>query len=1692
MSKVVCGLQVEHFLKEDVVIEEGSTGDQMYFIAKGKMNVYIKGIRVSSLKSGDYFGEISLLFGDVKRTATVEAAANCIVYSLNRTEFRKVMDIDPSVSSMVTKLALKRMAQNKIDILPYTSLRRLPIDKSFNENEPLRSSSIKKQRVSAVRRLLKPSALASNKNYTSTDQVSSVSNGSEIDDIKSSIHASFSNYHTSHFINGSFMTTRSNNMLNTSNGEFPTNDQIVSFNLQDVSLDIKCNDKILNVRDETVAKTFIKSKMSNSIVFEASIGTENEQGNEKDSVVDGPRNSTSKPHQTIAVPPTIFETSAGNLPNTKQFINPTLEIHTSKSPVNIPPIIQEVSIANSVMKSEHPSIPETSITDFPNNRSSNFQHRSASDLVTAAGSEEGSNKNFRRRKASKTFSGNRDFLQLDIPNQFVKKNSASAMNELQNELKQLEKNASMIKEEIIRSSGKVRLISVVAAKSEAKLTSSREKPRKYQLIVEFVSRKGELKDAISDAQFFFNQSKAIHQFAEDEESPFPKISPELSHEPRPIQSVIYRDSDPPIIKKEAPVAVNVKKVNSTKKHRKKSSPWIYSKFQQIFTPANQALALFNLITCGALYPRTPEEYYLRSANMLLNALFLALYVGNISRYMIGLDSTGRKFHEQLEQVGQFISYKGLGRELKKKILHFYNLKYVNNKYFDEERIFQELNQPLKLSIYLRECAPLIRQVPFFRSSEKGFISNLVMMLKPMHFLKDDIVIEKGSVGAQMFFISSGNLEVNLNGRVLEIALLLKNPKRTATIKALTDCFLFSLSREALYKIKDWYPDVGKKMQEMADERIEADKMNFMTEVPFFKGASKEFFSEVFTALRMVTFDAGDLIIEKGTIGEEMYFIIGGSVNVVINDVVTFTMSAGMYFGEIAILMENTKRTVNIVAATFCSLYSLSKYDLNTIIVGHPELADKMLQVANERIFNDKIRNIVTKVPFLKTATNDIVAKLAKLIQIRQFQAGDQIYDVGMPGDSMFFIISGEVGIYDEERKISQLSVGQFFGEMSLVFKDSKRTCNVFAVTNCELYELHRSNLYKVLVDDPKLGEIIHSVADNRIMENKVRKLVSEVPLFHGASKNALSKIVKLLKLERYYHGTMIVKKDDIGNGMYFIAFGTLDVVKDDKVVAVLQSGQYFGEIDLLTDCVRTASVIASGTCELYYLSKENFKEAVEEFPQIREVLEQMAQERIQNDKIRNLLNEVPFFAQVEVEDSIISYIFDALKLVHFFPNSVVFEKDEIGSCMYFVASGNLVAKVGKEILTYIKGGQFFGEIALLFDSKRTASIYTETDCALYTLQRADLEEILRQFPTAAAKLKKVAEERLRYDKIREMIKKVSFFKDIEEDAIMDITKILKSEYFYDGSFVIVKDQLADKMYFVTSGKFQVIINDMVVSELSNSQFFGEIAILQADTRRTASVKADGNGELLSLSRVELQGVLKKYPKLLESLKKTVEKRLARDGLRARILEIPIFKEANPNFILELIDNLSTEICFSEDKIITQGDLADAMYFITFGEVYIIIDDQMIGTMTSGQYFGEIALLTENTLRTASIVAAGTCELLKLNKFSFNSIVEKYPDEKLRLQLEAEKLILNDKVRIIQISKQSPFFKCKKIEVLESAAELLVIQKVPANKVIFEKNANGDCIYFVKSGKVTIKDAANFMYDLKKGDCFGGKSLLTRL
>lgn len=96
----------------------------------------------------------------------------------------------------------------------------------------------------------------------------------------------------------------------------------------------------------------------------------------------------------------------------------------------------------------------------------------------------------------------------------------------------------------------------------------------------------------------------------------------------------------------------------------------------------------------------------------------------------------------------------------------------------------------------------------------------------------------------------------------------------------------------------------------------------------------------------------------------------------------------------------------------------------------------------------------------------------------------------------------------------------------------------------------------------------------------------------------------------YFAGDIIIKEGTIGSKMYFIQEGIVDIVMANGEVATsLSDGSYFGEICLLTNARRVASVRAETYCNLFSLSVDHFNAVLDQYPLMRRTMESVAAER---------------------------------------------------------------------------------------------------------------------------------------------------------------------------------------------------------------------------------------------------------------------------------------------------------------------------------------------------------------------------------------------------------------------------------------------------------------------------------------------------
>ncbi|XP_018362071.1 PREDICTED: potassium/sodium hyperpolarization-activated cyclic nucleotide-gated channel 2-like [Trachymyrmex cornetzi] len=155
------------------------------------------------------------------------------------------------------------------------------------------------------------------------------------------------------------------------------------------------------------------------------------------------------------------------------------------------------------------------------------------------------------------------------------------------------------------------------------------------------------------------------------------------------------------------------------------------------------------------------------------------------------------------------------------------------------------------------------------------------------------------------------------------------------------------------------------------------------------------------------------------------------------------------------------------------------------------------------------------------------------------------------------------------------------------------------------------------------AEILKTLSSHMRQEigmHACRKLVENVTFFNNLPLPLITRIVALLKPEIFLPNDVIVRANQPGNCMYFIASGTVAIyTSTGKEVCHLEDGAHFGEIALvMLDEQRVASVVAVEICELYRLDRADFVRTIHPYPMLWEQVKKIAIERHERTAILNI------------------------------------------------------------------------------------------------------------------------------------------------------------------------------------------------------------------------------------------------------------------------------------------------------------------------------------------------------------------------------------------------------------------------------------------------------------------------------------------
>ncbi|MGD0566354.1 MAG: cyclic nucleotide-binding domain-containing protein [Candidatus Goldiibacteriota bacterium] len=125
-----------------------------------------------------------------------------------------------------------------------------------------------------------------------------------------------------------------------------------------------------------------------------------------------------------------------------------------------------------------------------------------------------------------------------------------------------------------------------------------------------------------------------------------------------------------------------------------------------------------------------------------------------------------------------------------------------------------------------------------------------------------------------------------------------------------------------------------------------------------------------------------------------------------------------------------------------------------------------------------LRSALQKVDFFYSLNIMDLDALIKALKKRKARAGEVIIKQGEIGDKFYLIGSGAVSVSINNKKVTELGDGDFFGEMALV-TDLPRTATITVLEPTDLFLLYKKDFKKILLSKPKIAHIINEVLEQR-------------------------------------------------------------------------------------------------------------------------------------------------------------------------------------------------------------------------------------------------------------------------------------------------------------------------------------------------------------------------------------------------------------------------------------------------------------------------------------------------------------------------------------------------------------------------------------------------------------------------------------
>ncbi len=237
------------------------------------------------------------------------------------------------------------------------------------------------------------------------------------------------------------------------------------------------------------------------------------------------------------------------------------------------------------------------------------------------------------------------------------------------------------------------------------------------------------------------------------------------------------------------------------------------------------------------------------------------------------------------------------------------------------------------------------------------------------------------------------------------------------------------------------------------------------------------------------------------------------------------------------------------------------------------------------------------------------------------------------------------------------------------------------------------------------------------------QLIDALSVFDDVPVDVLNELAGRVRLRTFARGQPVVRQGDRAEAFYLVRSGTLQVVEEnretgnERPLRTLGRGESFGELALVTAATRSATVRALEESQVFEIDKSTFDRLLADMihvPEFAPTLEAMAQ-----------LREMESFSSLEPDE--LAQLLERGEWVNAAPGHVIVKQGEVSDAFYAIGSGQVEVLDKRKVLSTLGPGAYFGEIGLLLDVPRTATVRAKTSARLYRLDREGFDRLVRDF-----------------------------------------------------------------------------------------------------------------------------------------------------------------------------------------------------------------------------------------------------------------------------------------------------------------------------------------------------------------------------